>query len=99
RFNNIIFTMTPAAPISVEGKLRQMNMGEKRTLEMYDEQPIRLSGKDKYHQVLLYLRYLENSPEIGSLDNLTISAPAVEERGKSDAVDFSLLVSRIILKD
>jgi hypothetical protein len=99
RFNNIIFTMTPAAPINIEGKLQQMNLGEKRTMEMYDEQPIRLAGKDKYYEVLSYLRYLENSPEIGSIDNLTITALSAEDRNKADSVYFSLQVSRILLKD
>jgi hypothetical protein len=99
RFNNIIFTMTPAAPINIEGKLQQMNLGEKRTLEMYDEQPIRLSGKGKYRDVLSYLRYLENSPEIGGIDNLILNALTAEEPKNSDLVHFSLQVSRILLKE
>jgi len=99
RFNNIIFTMTPAAPISIDGKLLKMNLGEKRTMERHDEQPITLSGKGKYQDVLAYLHYMENSPEVGSIDNLAIKAPTEEGQQNTDSVHFSMLVSRIMLKD
>lgn len=99
RFNNIIFTMTPTAPINVDGKLLQMNLGEKRSFAIYDEQPIVLSGKGKYLDVLTYLHYLEVSPEIGSIDNLAINGMAGSGSGIGDLVHFSLLVSRVLLKE
>jgi hypothetical protein len=99
RFNNVIFTMNTTAPINIDGKLQQMILGEKRTMEMYDEQPIMLSGKDRYDAVLSYLRYMENSPEIGSIDNLAIKAVTEKDRNDSEAVHFSMMVSKIILKD
>lgn len=99
RFNNIIFTMSPAAPINIAGKLLQMNLGEKRSFEIHEVQPIILSGKGKYHDVIAYLDYLEKSPEIGSIDNLSLHKPTGKDLDENEAIDFSMLVSRIILKD
>ena len=99
RFNNIIFTRSPAAPINIDGKLLQMTLGKKRALETHEEQPVILSGKGQYHDVLAYLFYMENSPEIGSIDNLSMKGALEKELKNNNSVNFSMLVNRIILKD
>lgn len=99
RFNNIIFTMNQAAPISIDGKLLQMTLGEKRSTEMFEQQGISLAGQAKYLDVLSYLQYMEKSPEIGSIDNLTINSVPGEALRDTDSVHFSMLISRITLKD
>ena len=99
RFNNVILTMTPAAPVRMDKNLSQLGLGQKKSLEMFEEQPIMLVGSGAYPEVLAYLNYIENSQEIGSIDQLELKAAPEEGRGKEDLVGFSIQVSKITLKE
>ncbi|MBU0482354.1 MAG: hypothetical protein KKG47_14775 [Proteobacteria bacterium] len=99
RFNKVLFTMTPYAPFSIEKSLTQMIQGEKRSLEMFEEHPTRLTGSGSYHDVVTYLQYIENSPEIAKIDNLELTTVSDEKDAVDETLHFSLMVSRILLKD
>lgn len=99
RFNQVIFTMNPTAPVNIDKQLTRMNLGESRALEMFEEQPVRLAGRGSYPDVLAYLRYLEKSPEIGALDYLELKSSREAGEEVSKLVYFSLQASRIVLKD
>lgn len=98
RFNKVLFTMTPYAPLNIEESLTQMSQGEKISLEMFDEHPTRLTGTGNYHDVVSYLQYIEKSPEIAKIDNLELTM-AEEEESINETISFSLMVSRILLKN
>jgi len=79
--------------------LTQMNLGETRKLEMFEEQPVSLAGRGNYPDVLAYLRYLEKSPEIGALNSLELKSSREAGEDDSKLVYFSLQASRIVLKE
>ena len=99
RFNQVIFTMNSAAPVNIDKQLTQMNLGETRKLEMFEEQPVSLAGRGNYPDVLAYLRYLEKSPEIGALNSLELKSSREAGEDDSKLVYFSLQASRIVLKE
>lgn len=99
RFNQVIFTMNPTAPVNIDKQLTQMNLGETRKLEMFEEQPVSLAGRGSYQDVLTYLSYLEKSPEIGALDLLELKSSREAGDEASNLVYFSLQASRIVLKE
>jgi len=99
RFNQVIFTMNPTAPVNIDKQLTKMNLGETRKFEMFEEQPVSLAGRGSYPEVLAYIRYLEKSPEIGALDNLELKSSREAGEEASKLVYFSLQASRIVLKE
>lgn len=99
RFNQVIFTMNPAAPVSIDKQLTQMTLGETRKLEMFEEQPVSLAGRGNYPDVLAYIRYLEKSPEVGALNSLELKSSREAGEEESKLVYFSLQASRIVLKE
>ena len=72
RFNRIIFTMSSSAPVSISDDLDQMTLGETRSVEEFEIHPATLTGEGDFQDFLAYLQYLENRPEAGNIDNLTL---------------------------
>lgn len=99
RFNRIIFTMSAAAPVNIDKQLTQMNLGDSKKLEMFEEQAVSLAGRGSYRDVLTYLDYLEKSPEIGGVDNLELKSWREAGGETSSLVSFSLQANRMVLKE
>ena len=98
RFNGIIFTMSSSAPVSISNDLDQMTLGETRSVEEFEIHPATLTGEGDFLDFLAYLQYLENRPEVGGIDNLTLEGLPGDTTNKPVNIHFSIIVSRIKLK-
>ncbi|MBU0675386.1 MAG: hypothetical protein KJ950_12140 [Proteobacteria bacterium] len=99
RFQKIIFTMNENAPVDMENILSRMSIAEKRSTDLYQEYPASLEGQGKYHDFISYLRYIEKTPEISAIDNLTLDRIEPGQNIHPGSVSFSLKVSRILLQE
>ena len=100
RFNKVIFTMLPSAPLDIEKYLDQMTLAKMRSLDSFKLQPVHLSGMIDFHSFMKYLHYLEQRQEIGIVDELTLKRETANEEKlpDTDRIRFELLVGRAILK-
>lgn len=98
RFNRIIFTLNPDAPVNIETSLAQVSLQEKRSKDGFMLYPTTIEGKGSFSQLFDYLQYLEDQPEVGLITDLTIERSADAEPFQVAPVHFNLVVSRVTLK-
>lgn len=96
RFNRILFTLYPSAPVSIEDSLAQMTLLKKRSLDSFVLYPATIEGECSFERLFSYLQYLEQQPEIGLINDLVIEGNT-EEYDESP-IRFSMIVSRVSLK-
>jgi len=98
RFDRIIFTLNPDAPVNIETSLAQVSLQEKRSKDGFILYPTTIEGEGPFSQLFDYLQYLEAQPEVGLITELTIERPADAKPFQVAPVHFSLVVSRVTLK-
>ena len=98
RFNRIIFTLNPDAPVNIENSLVQVSLQEKRSKDGFMLYPMTIEGEGSFSLLFDYLQYLESQPEVGLITELTIERPPDAKHFQVAPVHFSLVVSRITLK-
>ncbi len=97
-FANVIFTLLPRSPVDIENEFAQMNVLEKRSLEYYSIFPVNIQGDSGYSQLLSYLQYIENRPEVGMIDSLKLEELEGTSFGQEVQLHFNLVLGRIKLK-
>ncbi|MEA3547034.1 MAG: hypothetical protein U9R66_05160 [Thermodesulfobacteriota bacterium] len=98
RFNRIIFTLNPDAPVNIENSLTQVSLQEKRSKDGFMLYPTTIEGEGSFSLLFDYLQYLESQPEVGLITELTIERPPDVKYFQVAPVHFSLVVSRVTLK-
>lgn len=94
-FTRLIMTLDPAAPVSLEGRFKKLNHLEPQIREDFIVHPLRLTGVANFQELLAYLRYLEERPEIGTIDDLVIERVPVEGYERAGKITFGLTVGRV----
>jgi hypothetical protein len=98
QFSKVVFTLLPAAPISIEKHLEKISLAEPRTVGEFTVQPVHLTGQARFGDLFLYLQYLENSAEVSTVESLLLEAVSAPEGGEA-AVRFEMSVGRMFLED
>jgi hypothetical protein len=99
RFSKIIFTLLPSAPMSIEKNLDQVTLVDRRSKDAFDMHPMTLVGDAYFSALFDYLQYMESRPEIGTISNITIESKPTTKYDQEAKVHFSLMVSRLSLKE
>ena len=99
RFSKIIFTLLPSAPMSIEKNLDQVTLVDRRSKDVFDMHPMTLVGEAYFSDLFNYLQYMESRPEIGAISNITIESMPSKKYNRKAKVRFSLMVSRLSLKE
>jgi len=94
-FTRLIMTLDPTAPVSLEGRFKKLNYLEPQIREDFIVHPIRLTGVAAFPELLTYLRYLEERPEVGTIDDLVLELVPVEGYERAGKITFSLTVGRV----
>jgi hypothetical protein len=113
QFSNVIFTLLPDSPVDIEGEFLQMSVMDTRSFDHFDVYPVNIQGDADYADFIIYLRYLENRPEIGIISDLILEQQGAETQfpeaasGTEKFVDafsqtvrvhFSLVLGRVELR-
>jgi hypothetical protein len=113
QFSNVIFTLLPDSPVDIEGKFLQMSVMDVRSFDHFDVYPVNLQGDANYADFIMYLRYLENRPEVGIISDLVLEQQAMDTEfpaassgaekfvdafSQSVRVHFSLVLGRVELR-
>lgn len=113
QFSNVIFTLLPDSPVDIEGKFLQMSVMDVRSFDHFDVYPVNLQGDADYADFIMYLRYLENRPEVGIISDLVLEQQAMDTEypaasagaekfvdafSQSVRVHFSLVLGRVELR-
>ncbi len=93
-FHQIIFTLESAAPQNMEPYILKMSQGETRSMDGFDLYPVHLEGHCFFNDFYRYLHYLEESPEIGFLDSLELTALPTELSARAE-VSFQITLGRL----
>lgn len=99
RFSKVIFTLLPSAPISIEKNLDQVTLVDRRSKNAFDMHPMTLVGDAYFSDFFKYLQYIESRPEIGTISNISIESMPTKSYAQKSKVHFSLMVSRLSLKE
>lgn len=99
QFSKIIFTLLPSAPLSIEKNLDQVTLVDRRSKDAFDMHPMTLVGDAYFSELFNYLQYMESRPEIGTISNITIESKPTTKYDQEAKVHFSLMVSRLSLKE
>ena len=97
-FANVIFTLLPRSPVDIEGKFAKMSVLEKRSHEYFSVYPVNIHGDSFYKDVLKYLQYVENRPEVGMINKLSLEQLEKTSFGQRVQVHFDLVLGRVQLK-
>ena len=95
RFHEVMFTLEDNAPLSMKPYILKMGQEEIRSDQGFNLYPIHLEGRCYFPDLYRYLHYLEESPEIGFLDDLEISAIPAEPAAARAEVDFKITLGRL----
>jgi len=97
-FTQLTMALDPAAPVSLEKILKKLSHLDPQLQENFIVYPINLNGVASFQDLLTYLRYLEDRPEVGMIDDLILELVPVEGTEKSGKIAFSLTVGRVTPK-
>jgi len=113
QFSNVIFTLLPDSPVDIEGEFLQMSVMDVRSFDHFEVYPVNLQGDAEYADFIMYLRYLENRPEVGIISDLVLEqqgagaqvsgvSPGTEKIvdafSQAVRVHFSMVLGRIELR-
>lgn len=99
QFSKIIFTLLPSAPMNIEKNLDQVTLIDRRSKDAFDMHPMTIVGDAYFPDLFNYLQYMESRPEIGAINNMTIEIKPTKKYYQEAKVHFSLMVSRLSLKE
>ena len=99
QFSKIIFTLLPSAPMNIEKNLDQVTLIDRRSKDAFDMHPMTIVGDAYFPDFFNYLQYMESRPEIGAINNMTIEIKPTKKYYQEAKVHFSLMVSRLSLKE
>lgn len=94
-FTRLIMTLDSTAPVSLDGRFKKLNYLEPQIREDFIVHPIRLTGVATFPELLAYLRYLEERPEVGIIDDLALELVPVDGYERAGKITFSLTVGRV----
>lgn len=97
RFNKIILTLEPSAPIIMDKSIQRTDNLESRSHEGFKLFPVSIAGAAGFLELYTYLKYLESRPEIAFIDDLTLQTETEKDTPRSPVVHFIMVAGRIEL--
>jgi len=97
QFSKTLFTLHANAPINMENHLRQMSHLEDRSVNGFTLNTVNLSGEVAFPVLYKYLQYIEGKPEIGIIEDLSVTRQTDAGYDQQAKVKFSMVVGRTTL--
>ena len=97
QFSKTLFTLQANAPINLENNLRQMSQLDDRSVNGFTLNTVSLAGEVPFPDLYRYLQYIEGRPEIGIIEDLSVTRLANAGDDHQAKVKFSLVVGRTTL--
>lgn len=95
RFHKVMYTLDANAPLTMQANILKMSQGETRSDQGFNLYPIHLEGRCYFPDFYRYLHYLEESTEIGYIDDLEITARPSQTVAQRAEVNFKLTLGRL----
>lgn len=97
QFSKTLFTLHASAPISMENHLRQMSQLDDRSVNGFTLNTVNLAGEVAFPVLYRYLQYIEGKPEIGIIEDLSVTRQTDVGYDQQAKVKFSMVVGRTTL--
>lgn len=97
QFSKTLFTLHANAPINMENHLRQMSQLEDRSVNGFTLSTVNLAGEVAFPLLYRYLQYIEGKPEIGIIEDLSVTRQTDAGYDQQAKVKFSMVVGRTTL--
>ena len=98
RFNQVVFAMHPSSGISLPESLGQLNSKEKIIKDGYSLYPVTLQGDGYFSDFFDYLLHLEQRPEVGYINNVSIATIREGQPDRHRKIHFKIDIGRISIQ-